>query len=186
MGAGMGGLVPYVLALTAFDDGNGQDLYAGGYFTTAGGSPASRIARWDGSTWSTLGSGMNEAVFALTVFDDGSGPALYAGGRFPGAVDSSDSFLARWSGCPDSVPPVLTCPPLVRVVDEFSDPGEVVHFSVTAQDNLDPAPLVECTPPSGSAFPRGTTVVTCTATDADGNQAIRQFPVIVQLKPHRR
>ena len=38
---------------------SGTNLYAGGYFTTAGGVPANYIAKWDGSAWSALGSGMN-------------------------------------------------------------------------------------------------------------------------------
>ena len=48
-------------------DGSGN-LYAGGSFTTAGDIPANYIARWDGSAWSALGSGMNSGVLAL-VFD---------------------------------------------------------------------------------------------------------------------
>ena len=64
----------YALAL----DGSGG-LYAGGAFTTAGGITADYIARWDGSAWSPLGSGMNDNVSALAV--DGSGN-LYAGGWF--------------------------------------------------------------------------------------------------------
>ncbi len=57
-------------------------LYAGGTFAVAGGVPASRIAKWDGTQWSAIGSGMKNVVHQLTVFDDGSGPALYAGGNF--------------------------------------------------------------------------------------------------------
>ena len=38
---------------------SGSDLYAGGRFTTAGGIAANRIAKWNGSSWSALGSGMN-------------------------------------------------------------------------------------------------------------------------------
>jgi hypothetical protein len=58
---------------------NGQ-LYAGGTFTQAGGNAAVGIARWNGSAWSAVGSGMNNHVDALAVFDDGAGPALYAAG----------------------------------------------------------------------------------------------------------
>jgi hypothetical protein len=54
------------------------DLYAGGTFTTAGGSPATNIAKWDGTRWIALGSGMNNSVFALAV----SGSSLYAAGSF--------------------------------------------------------------------------------------------------------
>jgi hypothetical protein len=86
--------------LTFFDDGSGAALYAGGDFTVAGGVAANRIAKWDGSSWTPLGSGMSDAVFALTVFDvPVEGPALIAGGQFLSAFDSRDSNLARW-GCP--------------------------------------------------------------------------------------
>src|SRR5437762_664649 len=52
-----------VLALAASD----SNVYAGGDFTKAGGSAASFIAKWDGSSWSALGLGMNDAVLALAV-----------------------------------------------------------------------------------------------------------------------
>lgn len=47
------------------------DIVAGGDFTTAGGVPASRIARWDGASWSALGTGMNDSVYALSVLPTG-------------------------------------------------------------------------------------------------------------------
>jgi hypothetical protein len=81
-----------------FDDGSGPALYAGGEFTTAGDVTASNIARWDGSTWSELGSGTNGSVHVLSVFDDGSGPALYAGGEFTTAGGVAASGIARWNG----------------------------------------------------------------------------------------
>ena len=65
---------PGVHALMVY---NGE-LIAGGEFTTAGGTEANCIARWDGTTWSPLDSGMNGEVFALTVYDG----ELIAGGRF--------------------------------------------------------------------------------------------------------
>ena len=39
---------------------SGTNLYAGGNFTTAGGVPANYIAKWDGSAWSALGSGIGQ------------------------------------------------------------------------------------------------------------------------------
>ena len=57
---------------------SGGTLYAGGYFTTAGGSAANYIAQWNGSSWSALGSGMNGAVDALAV----SGEHVVCGRRF--------------------------------------------------------------------------------------------------------
>ena len=95
-GSPFGGLV--VHTLTVFDDGTGPALYAGGYFTIAGGLEANRIARWDGQSWSALGSGMDGPVLDMTVFDDGSGPALYAGGSFDTAGGVEASSIARWDG----------------------------------------------------------------------------------------
>ena len=43
------------------------DLVAGGQFTTAGGVTANNIARWDGTSWSALGSAMNFNVLTLTT-----------------------------------------------------------------------------------------------------------------------
>jgi hypothetical protein len=169
-----------------YDDGGGPALYAGGIFTTAGGGTANRIARWDGSSWSALGSGMDNSVNALTEYDDGLGPALYAGGGFSSAIDSGDSYIARW-GCLDTTPPVLECPSSISVLDGVANgAGEVVIFTVTATDDLDPSPGVVCTPPSGSYFPPGTTVVTCTATDASGNESTCQFPLTLRPRVRRR
>src|SRR5881397_1921638 len=47
------------------------------FFTTADGVLVNNIAKWSGSNWSCLGSGMNSSVHALAV----SGRDLYAGGR---------------------------------------------------------------------------------------------------------
>ena len=75
-------------------DGQGN-LYAGGWFSTAGGISANHIARWDGATWSTLEEGMNGGVHEL-VFD-GQGN-LYAGGEFTEAGGISVNYIARWDG----------------------------------------------------------------------------------------
>jgi hypothetical protein len=95
-----------VYALTAFDDGSGggQALYAGGSFTTAGGVTANRIAKWDGSAWSSLGTGfangVNDVVWDLAVLDDASesAPALFAGGGFMTAGGMVSLRIAQW-GC---------------------------------------------------------------------------------------
>jgi hypothetical protein len=144
------------------------------------------MARWGGASWSALGSGMVDTVRDLAVHDDGGGSALYAGGYFNSAIDSGDSYIARW-GCLDTAPPVLDCPSSVSVRDSVADgAGEVVTFTVTATDDVDPSPSVVCAPPSGSFFPPGTTFVTCTATDASGKESTCQFPVTLRSSVRRR
>jgi len=100
LGSGVSGFVgaTRVFALAVFDDGTGPALYAGGDFLIAGGVAVNHIARWDGSSWSALGSGMSGSVSALAVFDGGSGPALYAGGDFDLAGGVTVNRIARWDG----------------------------------------------------------------------------------------
>jgi len=98
VGGGMGGDYPAVYALTVHDGGDGQALYAGGYFTMAGGSSANHIAAWDGTAWSTLSTGTNNYVTALAGFDLGDGPALYVGGRFTEAGGVGANCIAKWGG----------------------------------------------------------------------------------------
>ena len=72
---------------------NGQ-LYAAGLFTNAGSVAANNIAVWNGSTWSALGSGLNNSVFALAF----QGDVLYAGGSFSTAGGVSANNVATWDG----------------------------------------------------------------------------------------
>ena len=76
----------------------------------------------------------------------------------------------------DTVPPQITVPANITASCS-TDLLVPVTFSVTATDNCDPAPVVTCSPPSGSGFPVGTTTVTCTATDASGNSSTASFTV---------
>jgi hypothetical protein len=98
LSTGLTGPSSTVNAMTVYDDGSGAALYVGGFFTAAGGVSASRIAKWNGTTWSAVGSGLDNSVAALAVFDDGSGPALYAGGSFTHAGGIPASRIAKWNG----------------------------------------------------------------------------------------
>jgi hypothetical protein len=59
---------------------------------------ASCVAKWNGTSWSALGAGLNAQVLTLEVFDDGSGPALYAGGNFTASGNVPMERIAKWSG----------------------------------------------------------------------------------------
>jgi hypothetical protein len=93
LGSGMSGVIPpRVFALAVLPNG---DLVAGGYFTAAGGVSAENIARWNGTSWSALGSGTNSVVNALMVLPNGD---LVAAGGFSLAGGSAVSRVARWDG----------------------------------------------------------------------------------------
>jgi hypothetical protein len=99
---GVGEPAASVFALATFDDGSGPALYAGGRFGNAANAsggffPASNIARWDGSNWFALSSGVDGPVHSLAVFDDGSGPALFVGGTFAHAGGSPALDIAKWT-----------------------------------------------------------------------------------------
>ena len=60
------------------------DLYVGGTFTTIGALTVNRIARWDGSTWSALGTGLggtSSGVYTIAIDSSGRGAAQNASMR---------------------------------------------------------------------------------------------------------
>ena len=80
-------------------------------------------------------------------------------------------------------------PPVVNVLENFTIApdnsfGAVVTFSVSAVDETDGELIPLCVPSSGSFFMKGTTTVTCTATDSSGNIGDASFDVsVVDLEP---
>jgi hypothetical protein len=71
-------------------------LIAGGEFQIANCTLAANIASWDGSSWSSLGSGMEKlgVVHALAVYNN----KLIAGGDFWTAGGVSANQIASWNG----------------------------------------------------------------------------------------
>jgi hypothetical protein len=82
-----------IAALAIDPSGN---LYIGGSFTDWNGTAnADHIAKYDGTNWTALGTGGDQAVYALLWSNDN----LYAGGAFTlmGGV-ASTAYIARWNG----------------------------------------------------------------------------------------
>ncbi|MBN1575655.1 MAG: hypothetical protein JW913_03835 [Chitinispirillaceae bacterium] len=105
LGSGVGrGTTFGVAALTIDDSGN---VYAGGFFDSAGGVAAGNIAKWDGETWSALGSGVNRpdrgtgintrVPYVHSLATDASGN-LFAGGWFDSAGTVVVNGIAKWDG----------------------------------------------------------------------------------------
>ena len=99
LGPGLG-LPSYDTVKCVVADSSGG-LVAGGTFTVAGGTQVNGIARWDGSTWTSLGGGLfsgrgeNQQVNAVVVLPDGD---IVAAGLFsvPGSTPLKN--IARWDG----------------------------------------------------------------------------------------
>jgi hypothetical protein len=79
----------------------------------------------------------------------------------------------------DTTPPALHTPTGLAAEATSAD-GAVVAFDVTAADVVDGDVGATCSTPSGSTFPLGSTLVTCTASDAHGNEGVGRFEVVVK------
>jgi hypothetical protein len=97
-----------------------------------------------------------------------------------GAGQSSSGDFNVMVALADHTPPVLSGYG-DKAVEANGPAGSVVNFPTpTAVDALDgPIGAVNCSPASGSTFPLGTTVVTCSATDTHGNTGQATFNVAV-------
>lgn len=183
MGTGMYGTTPIsVNALAVWPNG---DLVAGGKFRTAGGVIASNIARWNGTGWSSLGTGTNNAIFSLAVLPNGD---LVAGGSFTDAGGLSSTSIARYTFAAANV--VITQQPVPAAACRGgsatffaatgpADPG-VLSFRWQVESapqgsgtwtELTDGPLPGITGSVASAT--GTNTDTLTIVDADAHSALR-------------
>lgn len=78
-----------------------NELYAAGQFDTAGGLPASAIAKWNGSSWSPVGTGLRQSggaavgyPLAMHVWNG----ELIVAGTFDRAGGLPVQNIARWNG----------------------------------------------------------------------------------------
>lgn len=83
------------------------DLIVGGYFTTAGGVPANKIAKWNTTTntWSAMGlgfdaSGIDEYVKSATNWNG----IFFAGGAYTQAEGNPMNYIAQWYEAPTNPP----------------------------------------------------------------------------------
>ncbi|HET8522395.1 MAG TPA: HYR domain-containing protein, partial [Thermomicrobiales bacterium] len=144
-------------------------------------------------------SGTAVVTFDVAATDDVDGPLAptcdwASGASFPvgdtvvtcTAADAagnqgSASFTVSVSPAPDTTAPVVSAPGNLTATADDSGTA-VVTFDASAIDDVGVVDLA-CDWPSGSAFPVGDTVVTCTATDAAGNQGSASFTVSASPAP---
>jgi HYR domain len=144
------------------------------------------LQQWEGAINGTLGSTVIDTVAA---FDPStSSHQDYLSGLSSLLVAWKDSLETRRGTeflpappifQPDEMPPVISCIADTTIACAGED-GAVVEFQVGATDDCDPSPRVTCDPPSGTTFPVGQTLVTCTAVDSSGNTSTCMFTVSVE------
>ncbi len=172
-GAGAGALNHRVTALAA----NGTDLFVGGYFTAADnhGTPdatAAYVARWDGTTWSGLGSNgsgggaLADAVWALAR----TGSDLYVGGPFLNANNNGVTIpeadrLAVYGIPADSTPPTVVS---IARLDPEPNALTSVRFIVTFSESVTGVDVSDFVPTAGSLNGISGTGTTYTATVTRG------------------
>ncbi|MEK7951317.1 beta strand repeat-containing protein [Luteolibacter soli] len=94
--ASIPGVSGFVNAAVLDDSGN---LYIGGRFGLVVTTFANNIAKWNGSSWSALGSGVSHPTFNAEVTSLAvSGTTLYAGGNFSLAGGLPVNGMAKWDG----------------------------------------------------------------------------------------
>lgn len=141
-----------------------------------------------GSYWDMETSGQSQSVS-----DRGTGEttaemrmqSTYVGWDFNNiwAIKEGATYpYLRWETPPtppDTTAPVLAVPGTV-VAEAAGPSGALVPYTVTATDDVDGSVTPTCAPVSGALFAIGSTVVTCTASDAHGNATTASFTVRVR------
>ncbi|MBZ5560623.1 MAG: HYR domain-containing protein, partial [Acidobacteriia bacterium] len=140
---------------------------------------------------SAAGANVNYAVDAVDALD---GPVAVTCSQASGTtfgpfttmvtcsatdLDGNNSTASFLVTVRDTTPPVVTVPADITV-EATGTAGSVVAFNASATDIVDGGTATTCAPASGSTFPIGATVVTCSSTDAHGNTAKQSFTVTVR------
>lgn len=85
----------HAAAMLVRNESGSDVLYVGGQFSLAGGAvPARNIARYNGSSWSALSTGISGKVHALAEYNG----ELVAAGIFSSAGGVPVNNIARWNG----------------------------------------------------------------------------------------
>lgn len=100
---------------------------------------------------------------------------MHVASNTPGSRNPFEIRLEGGDGFPS-----LALPTTSIIVEATGAGGAIAQFAVTGNDPEDGSLTPLVTPPSGSLFGLGTTVVTCRATDSRGKVATASFPVTVQ------
>jgi hypothetical protein len=136
---------------------------------------------FDPPTAVDLCGGTNVTITVVSTITNSVLACTFTATRTWRATDASgnQSTCAQTIQVRDTMPPALLCPSNV-VVDATNVAGTVASFATSSADNCASGVTMSCAPPSGSAFPIGTSSVTCGIADASGNSNSCSFVVVVR------
>jgi hypothetical protein len=147
----------------------------------------------------TAPSGQNGAVVSYQspeVYDNRAGSTVVcspqSGSMFPVGTTSVDCTATDAAGnvnncgfsitvthTGDTEPPVIICPANIVTNIPYGQSSSIIHYPSPAVTDNRTGATFSCSPASGSTFARGTTPVTCTATDTSGNQSSCGFTITI-------
>ncbi len=153
-------------------------------YATANGSAAAPGDYTGTSGTLTFAPGQTLATIPLAIVGDIRGEPdetfLVSLSAQVGAVIQTGQASVTILNDDDRTPPLIAAKTDV-IAESKVAPAAVLYTSPTAKDNLDGAVAVACVAKSGSAFLFGTTGITCTARDRNGNAATSAFNVVVRV-----
>lgn len=123
------------------------------------------------SDGSTFPLGISSKVITCTAVDA-------AGNSSSVSSPAANSVLVR-----DTTAPTIAAQGDLTVSATSASGAAVSYASPATTDAVDGAGTARCSPLPGSFFPVGTTVVTCSATDRNGNSSASTFRVTVRDTP---
>jgi hypothetical protein len=130
------------------------------------------------TSFSSPGSGSNQIIACSppdgTVFPLGDTVVTCTETDLPSSKTLKKSFTVTVQ---DTTPPLIS--PFAPHNDTPDDSGAIVYFTMEAIDLVDGSVTPHCDHTSGSKFPIGTTIVTCTADDSRGNHGSRSFQISI-------
>lgn len=96
--SGFGGALSSGGSLQAIAEMANGDLLVGGEFTSIGGVAANNLARWNGSQWSAVGSGVTGVSPPVQVLCRSASGSTLIGGEFTQAMGNAAANLTRTDG----------------------------------------------------------------------------------------